>query len=55
MDKPILVSDDEERWHKRYFSCLAKGIVYVFDHGRTQWNQSGVVGYKYAKPAEENE
>ena len=53
VDKKILVSVDEERWHKAYFSHFENGLFYTFAYGKTSWTQSVVVGYKYAKPAEE--
>lgn len=53
VDKKILVSVDEERWHKAYFSHFKNGLFYTFAYGKTSWTQQGVIGYKYAKPAEE--
>ncbi len=54
VDKKLLLSIDGERWHKGYFSHFKDGLFYTFAYGRTSWTQSGVTGYKYAKPAEEN-
>ncbi len=53
VDKKILISVDEERWHKGYFSHFKNGLFYTFAYGKTSWTQQGVIGYKYAKPVEE--
>ena len=55
VDKPILVSDDKQRWVKRHFANYKNGIINCWIHGTTSWTCAlkEVIAYKFAKPAEE--
>ena len=54
VDTKILVSDDSERWYRRYFAKFINGRVYAFPYGRASWTSgdSNTV-WEYAKLAEE--
>ena len=54
VDTKVLVSDDGEQWHKRYFAKYEEGIVYVWSYGGTSWSSSRTSSYEYAKLAEDD-
>lgn len=54
VDTKVLVSDDGEKWYKRYFASYEDGRVYVWYGGGTSWNGSLTSPYNYAKLAEED-
>ena len=54
VDTKILVSDDGEIWHKRYFASYEDGRVYVWYGGGTSWSNNLTSPYNYAKLAEED-
>ena len=54
VDTKVLVSDDSEEWHKRYFASYEDGRVYVWGYGATSWSNSLTSPYNYAKLAEED-
>jgi hypothetical protein len=52
VDTEVLVSDDGEKWCRRYFAKCERGIVYCFSCGVTSFSAdiiSDVVEWKYAK------
>lgn len=49
----VLVSDDGEDWHKRYFSDYENGKYYCFLEGGTSWSSDGISIWKYCKLAEQ--
>lgn len=54
VDTPVLVRDDEDMWHKRYFAKYENGKKYVFTYGRTSWSDGenmNIIPCKYAKLA----
>lgn len=59
VDTPILVSDDEKHWHRRYFAKRSDGKFYTFSDGSTSWSAEvgHVTSWLYAKlaGAENNE
>ena len=59
VDTPILVSDDEKHWHRRYFAKRSDGKFYAFSDGSTSWSAEvgHVTSWLYAKlaGAENNE
>ena len=54
VDTPILVSDDEKHWHRRYFAKRSDGKFYTFSDGSTSWSAEvgHVTSWLYAKLAE---
>lgn len=55
VDTPILVKDSTDSdWLKRYFAKYEDGIIYAFYDGRTSWSECKILGWEYAKLAEEN-
>ncbi len=54
VDTPILVSDDEKHWERRYFAEWFLGKVYAFADGSTSWSvgENGTTSWRYAKLAE---
>ena len=55
VDTPILVSNDNKEWIKRYFARYEDGNVYGWLNGKTSWTATGElsIGYwNYAKLAE---
>ena len=56
VDTKMLVSNDGENWHKRYFAKYEVGEVYCFSFGATSFsndNISYVAPWKYVKLYEE--
>lgn len=53
-DTPVLVSDDNEIWHKRHFAIYENGEVYVYIDGRTSFTAKDdeVTSWGYTKLAE---
>lgn len=54
VDTPVLVRNDEDIWHKRYFAKYENGKKYVFTYGRTSWSDGenmNIIPCKYAKLA----
>ena len=54
VDTKVLVSDDGEKWFKRYFAGYEDGRVYVWYSGGTSWSNNLTSPYNYAKLAEED-
>lgn len=55
VDTPILVSDDDDTWYKRYFSKYENEKIYAWSDGCTSWsacNKDYVTKWRYAKLAE---
>ena len=55
VDTPVLVSNDNKEWIKRYFARYEDGNVYGWLNGKTSWTATGElsIGYwNYAKLAE---
>lgn len=55
VDTPVLVSNDNKEWIKRYFARYEDGNVYCWLSGKTSWTATGElsIGYwNYAKLAE---
>lgn len=55
VDTPILVSNDNKEWIKRYFARYEDGNVYGWLNGKTSWTATGEpsIGlWNYAKLAE---
>jgi hypothetical protein len=57
VDTPVLVSDNGEKWYRRYFAGVDdKGRLFMFPNGRTSWSNKGYgrmpVPFKYIKLAE---
>lgn len=38
VDTPILVSNDNKQWHRRYFAEYKDGFVCTWDNGATSWS-----------------
>lgn len=59
VDTPILVSNDGENWHRRYFAKNEKDCVYTWDNGTTSWSSYHMImamsAWEYAKLPEEVE
>lgn len=57
VDTKVLVSDDNEHWHRRYFAEYKDGKVVTWDIGKTSWSteSGGRVYWEYAKLYEEEE
>lgn len=57
VDTPILVSDNEVEWRKRYFAKYDDEKVFCFYGGTTSWSNNGFMlcGCPYAKLAEGEE
>lgn len=57
IDTKILVSDDMEHWHKRYFAGFCDDYINAWQDGCTSWSiidVDDVIGWKYAKLAVED-
>lgn len=55
VDTPILVSNDNKEWIKRYFARYENGNVYGWLNGKTSWTATGELSighWNYAKLAE---
>ena len=53
VDTPILVRNyEDEKWEKRFFAKFEYDYVLAWDYGRTSWNESEMIPWKYAKLAE---
>lgn len=55
VDTPVLVSDDNKNWFKRYFAEYADGKVWTWLSGATSWSDDGendTMPWEYAKLAE---
>ena len=55
VDTPILVSNDNKEWIKRYFARYEDGNVYGWLNGKTSWTATGELSiglWNYAKLAE---
>lgn len=58
IDTPVLVSDDGEKWHKRYYAGMGDdGDPKVYSFGQTSWSGTDVarISYEFMKLAEGNE
>lgn len=56
VDTPILVSNNEDSWVRRYFARFEKGKVCAWSMGVTSWtadNDYDITGWNYAKLAED--
>ena len=52
VDTKVLVSKDNEIWHRRYFAKYEDGVVYCFTYGVSSFSTddiSDVVAWEYAK------
>ena len=54
VDTKVLVSDDGEQWHKRYFAKYENGMVYCWNNGATSWTTNLMEVWEYTKLAEED-
>lgn len=55
VDTPVLVSNDNKEWIKRYFARYEDGNVYGWLNGKTSWTATGefsIGHWNYAKLAE---
>lgn len=56
VDTPIIVSNNGNDWHKRYFALFDRGDVLAWECGTTSWSvdnaNNDVCRWKYAKLAE---
>ena len=57
IDTPVLVSDNGEKWYRRYFAGVDdKGRLFMFPNGRTSWSNARCsrmwTSYKYIELAE---
>ena len=55
VDTPVLVSNDNKEWIKRYFARYEDGNVYCWLNGKTSWTATGELSighWNYAKLAE---
>ena len=43
------------KWQKRHFAKYENGIIYAWNNGETSWTTEGMVDWKYAKLAEDEE
>lgn len=58
IDTPVLVSDDGEKWHKRYYAGMGDdGDPKVYSFGQTSWSGTDAarISYEFMKLAEGNE
>lgn len=57
IDTPVLVSDTEKNWCKRYFAGTDEdGVLLAFALGGTSWSSGGETeSWAYMKLAEDNE
>lgn len=55
IDTPILVSNDDENWYKRYFAKYnsERNVIYAFDRGCTSWSADRTAAWDYAKLAKQ--
>lgn len=49
LDTKILVSNNGEIWHKRYFAAFENGKVYAWNNGATSWSEDVTSCWLYAK------
>lgn len=50
VDTPILVRNyEDEEWEKRFFAKFEHDYILAWDYGRTSWNESRMVPWRYAK------
>lgn len=54
VDTKVLVSDDGEQWHKRYFAKYENGMGYCWNNGATSWTTGLMEVWEYTKLAEED-
>ena len=55
VDTKVLVRDRPyNEWLKRYFAKYEDGKVYVFNDGRTSWNNEGITHWEETKLWEDN-
>lgn len=57
IDTPILVSNNNRVWAKRYFAKYEDGNIYAWDSGKTSWSvdcNNEVTVWIYAKLADKN-
>ena len=55
VDTKVLVRDRPyNEWLKRYFAKYENGKVYVFNDGRTSWNNEGITHWEETKLWEDN-
>ena len=58
IDTPVLVSDDGEKWHKRYYAGVCDdGDPKVYSFGQTSWSgtDGARISYEFMRLAEGNE
>ena len=56
VDTPIMVRDSENtEWVKKHFAKVEDGVVCAWNNGKTSWTTEGMVDWKYAKLAEDEE
>lgn len=58
IDTPVLVSDDGEKWHKRYYSGVGDdGDPKVYSFGQTSWSgtDGARISYEFMRLADGNE
>nr|DAM50684.1 MAG TPA: Exonuclease V - a 5' deoxyribonuclease [Caudoviricetes sp.] len=58
IDTPVLVSDDGEKWHKRYYAGVGDdGDPKVYSFGQTSWSgtDGARISYEFMRLAEGNE
>lgn len=56
VDTPVLMSDDNKNWFKRYFAEYGNGLVWTWTSGKTSWSDDGnhdMMCWEYAKLADE--
>lgn len=54
LDTKVLVSNDGEKWFKRYFAKRKDGKYYTWYQGATSWSTDRMETWEYAKLAEED-
>ena len=55
VDTKVLVRNkSDDNWLKRYFAKYEDGKVYVFNDGRTSWNNEGITHWQETKLWEDN-
>lgn len=56
IDTPILVSQDNEHWHRRYFASYTNGYFYAWESGATSWSvkdtEQDIWPWEFAKLAD---
>lgn len=54
IDTPVLVSDNGEKWYRRYFAGVIDEEALVYSNGGTSWSvgKDGETSFRYIKLAE---